>query len=191
MAKEKEKPESKYDVFISHSSHDSDAANILRKHLPKYFEQTDAKIFVDDADIKPGENWREEIETAVRSCDTFLVLVSNAARNSAVCSTEWSAICERKWAEPNVRVIPILVDEAEIPAFLKNLQTLDGRDRSKLLDCASQIADYPAVAADAVKFDTLPNELREQLQERLRALLKALPDQQHRPSDSSPKTDQS
>jgi hypothetical protein len=186
MAKEKET-----NVFISYSAHDSDAANILMKHLPKYFEQTDIKVFVDDADLKPGENWREEMETAIGSCDTFLVLVSNAARNSAVCSTEWSAICERKWAEPSVRVIPILMDEAEIPAFLKNLRALDGRDRSRLLDCASQIADYPALAADAVKFDSLPNELREQLQERLRALLKALPGQQCRYLDGSKKADES
>jgi hypothetical protein len=189
MAKAEKKKD--YDFFISYSARDSDAAKTLMKHLPKYFEQTDTNIFIDDVDIKPGENWREKIETAVRSCDTFVILISNAARNSEECSTEWSAICERKWTEPNVRVIPILVDEAEIPAFLKNLRTLDGRDASKLLDCASQIADYPAVAMDPVKFDSLPKEAREQLQQRLRALLKALPDQQHRPSDSSPKTDQS
>jgi hypothetical protein len=87
-------------------------------------------------------------------------------------------------------VIPILVDEAEIPAFLKNLRTLDGRDSSRLVECASQIADYPTVAPDAVKFDSLPKELREEVKERLRALLNALPDQEHCPSDSSPKADQ-
>jgi hypothetical protein len=179
-------------IFISYSrSHDSDAANILRKNLAKYSQQTGAKIFSGDTVIEPGENWREKIETEIRSCNTFLVLVSNAARSSAVCSTEWSEICERKWTEPNVRVIPILVDEAEIPAFLKNLRTLDGRDSSRLVDCAFQIADYPAVAANAVKFESLPKETLEQLAERIRALLNALPDQQDCSSDSSPKADQS
>jgi hypothetical protein len=182
-AEEKDNPKST-NVFISYCRDDSGAAEILSKHLAKYYEEKGTKIFLDKPDIEFGDSWRDGIEQSIRKSNTFLILVSNAARSSEVCSTEWSAICERKWTEPNVRVIPILVDEAEIPAFLGNLRTLDGRDSNRLVACASKIADYPAVAADPVKFDSLPKELREGMKERLRALLNALPFQKPHPHNS-------
>jgi TIR domain-containing protein len=138
-------------IFISYSSRDADTAD----RLAKLCEQLGAETWIDRDDIKPGENWRNKLEEAVQSCDTFLILVSSAAlSNSEWCSREWSAICERNWTKPRVRVIPIRLDEAEVPAFLRHRRALDGHDRSKLVECVEEIADYPTVDPDA-KLDPL------------------------------------
>jgi hypothetical protein len=183
MSNESEEKTSPESIFISYSHRDADAADFLAKIC----KRRGARIWIDDTKIKPGEFWQDKLETAVRSCDTFLVLVSDAALSSDRCSREWSAICERNWTNPRVRVIPILVDEAKVPAFLRNLRALDGRDRRRLQNCVKEIADYPAADPSAFKFDSLSKEAREDLTDRVRALLDALHDQESSSLDTSPK----
>lgn len=66
------------EVFLSHSSQNiqnaTSVANTLRNHgVPVWFSSTN---------IMTAEQWHDEIGKALRRCDWFMILLSNAAINS-------------------------------------------------------------------------------------------------------------
>jgi hypothetical protein len=109
-------------IFISYRRADSaDAAGRLYDRLAEQFEASN--VFMDVDDIRPGEDYVVAIERRIAGCDTMIVLVGP---NWASATNEAGA---RRLDDPhdlarlevetalrrNVRVIPILVGEAEMP----------------------------------------------------------------------------
>ena len=60
-------------LFISHSSTDTAVAQQIDAALRNRFE-----TFLDAADIQPGADWQDMIETAIADCDAAIVLLSPA-----------------------------------------------------------------------------------------------------------------
>lgn len=177
----------KQHIFISYSRRDADAAD----SLAKLCSQTGAETWLDLSELRPSENWRQKLDEAIGRSNVFLVLVSSAAQSASPSqSREWSAICERKWTRPDIRVIPILLDESEIPTFLSGLEALDGSDKAKLAQCVEHIADYPAVRA-VPELHTLSDEQRVEVAERFRELFAALSETPSASADVPPKETQS
>lgn len=157
-------------IFISYSNRDADAA----QSLAKLCTDTGAETWLDRWEIKPGENWREKLDDALRHANIFLVLVSRAVQSDRPWqSREWSAICEHKWIRPDVRIIPIRLDECALPAFLSGLEALDGSNNAKLARCVAHIADYPSVRS-APGMNSVSDEQRKDLENRFREVLEAL-----------------
>lgn len=75
-----------------------------------------------DGDLLPGEAWREEIASRICSARTVLLLWSaHAAASSEVGKEVALAVgC-------GVRVIPVLLDAAPLPAEIAHLQAADMR----------------------------------------------------------------
>ncbi len=155
-------------VFISHSQKDSDIANFLTETC------RDAGISTWDASsqIQYGENFQEKINEAIESCNVFVVLVSQSTQSDSPLR-EWSAICERNWTQPEVRIIPVRLDESEVPAFLKGLKTLDGRNKQALKSYFEQIADHSA-AQIVPKRQNVSEEEQEEVAQRFHRLLESL-----------------
>src|ERR1700749_2319853 len=62
-------------VFISYRRHsDQVFARLLRFELEKEFGED--SVFTDVEDIEPGEVFAQKIESAIKSCNVFLALVS-------------------------------------------------------------------------------------------------------------------
>lgn len=106
-------------VFISYRREETDAwAGWLYDRLTEHFE-----VFRDADTIKPGEDFVEAINVAVRSCDVLLVLIGNrwltisdAKRKRRINNAQDFVRLEIEVAlTHNVRVIPILVEGARMP----------------------------------------------------------------------------
>ncbi|MDZ4147613.1 MAG: toll/interleukin-1 receptor domain-containing protein [Flavobacteriaceae bacterium] len=96
-------------IFISYAHANSeDVLEVIKK-------LTDAELTVwYDAFIKPGSDWDESIENAIKSSDVVLVFLSKAANDSKNVKQEYSfAIDQQK------TIIPIFLESVEAPFRLR------------------------------------------------------------------------
>jgi hypothetical protein len=99
-------------VFISSSSDTLPVATKLASEL-------DSRGF--ETMLLSGESPAE----AIASCDAFLVLIGPNSERSAAQEREWVAILdEASGFQKRKKLIPLVVDSAELPNFLKNWQSL-------------------------------------------------------------------
>lgn len=96
-------------IFISYAHANSEEVLAIVKKL------TDAGLTVwYDAFIKPGSDWDESIENAIKSSDVVLVFLSKAANDSKNVKQEYSfAIDQHK------TIIPIFIESVEAPFRLR------------------------------------------------------------------------
>jgi hypothetical protein len=123
-------------VFLSYSSADYEVAKEVRQVL----ESSGLRVF-DDKDIRVGQTWVGELDTAVRSAQVFIPLISSNYSTSPWTTREWAVA----FAGRN-RVVPVLIEhEARIPGLLAPYVGIDASDvrtrRSKLEQLAHQVAE--------------------------------------------------
>lgn len=104
------------DVFISYRRSDSgSAAGRIQNDLSEHFGAK--RIFVDEARIEPSAVWRKSIETALVNCKVGIVVIGKhwlsdrLTQENDVLRWEVATLLESKVT------LPILVDDATIPAL--------------------------------------------------------------------------
>jgi hypothetical protein len=108
----------KQPAFISYSRLDSSFANSLAADLKAH----GANVWLDQLDIRPGQQWDRAIEQALRTASEVIVVLSPAAVESNNVMDEIAlALDERK------TVIPVLYRECRIPFRLARVQYIDFR----------------------------------------------------------------
>jgi hypothetical protein len=108
-------------VFLSHSYADRKLAAMLRERLEG------KGLTVSLLDKEPGSAGWRDLEEAIRSAAAILLLVSPKVDEPQ--RTTWRLALEAVWANPSKRLIPILVQDAELPAFVKSASS-DGEVRA-------------------------------------------------------------
>ena len=117
-------------VFISYSHADKEVAETLALNLV----QAKQKVWIDSWELNPGDSLIAKIEGALGGADAILVLLSENSVNSEWCGKELRTGLLRELEEKAVLVIPVVVDECEIPLFLREKMYVDfRRDRDEAL----------------------------------------------------------
>src|SRR6267142_1990433 len=96
-------------AFISHSGKDNDFARDLASFLE---EGGEIKAFVDDHDIRHGENFVSRIESGLQT-DAVLVVLSPDALNSEWVQKEWKAALAS-----SIPLAPVLCRDCKPPKLL-------------------------------------------------------------------------
>jgi hypothetical protein len=65
-------------VFISHSSNERDDANALSD----YIEARGIRTWIAPRDVRPGQDYSEQLQQAIETCTAFVVLVTEKANSS-------------------------------------------------------------------------------------------------------------
>ena len=65
-------------VFISHGSDDRDEANALSA----FIESRGIKTWIAPRDVRPGQDYSEQLQLALEQCTAFVVLVTDKANSS-------------------------------------------------------------------------------------------------------------
>jgi TIR domain len=102
------------DVFISYAREDANRLAQVKDGL----EAAGLSVWC-DAEIRPGTHWDTTIEAEISQAKCVLVLWS-------VCSVESENVqCEAEWARGACVLVPVKLDECELPFFHRRTQFTD------------------------------------------------------------------
>lgn len=122
-------------IFISYSSLDRIYANTLYVDLAELGHDP----WIDTWDIKVGQSIPEKIQKALSVADYIIVLLSPNLVESKWVQAEWQTMYWNEIENNKVKVIPVLLNDCEIPEFLKVKKYADFReDYSKGFDLLVQ-----------------------------------------------------
>ncbi len=113
-----------YDVFISYSRMNADAANTIQKHL----EQDDLRLFIDVQNLEKGSAWQSHIFHALDSCARMIAVYSPAYLQSKVCQEEFNIAWARSRKNDLNVIYPIYWESAELPTYMEMLNYVDCRE---------------------------------------------------------------
>ncbi|RZV67038.1 MAG: toll/interleukin-1 receptor domain-containing protein [Flavobacteriaceae bacterium] len=107
---------SKETIFISYSRDDTDFVMKLATKL----RNAGADIWLDQLDIAVGENWDMAVQNALKESENFLIVLSKSSvASNNVMDEVGYALSENK------KVVPVLMEECEIPFRLQRRQFAD------------------------------------------------------------------
>lgn len=108
-------------VFISYSSKDRADANCL------FADLSDAghDPWMDEWSIRAGEQIPEKIQEALSIANRIIVLLSPESVESEWVKAEWQALYWEEMQKREIKVIPALIRDCEIPLFLKTKKYAD------------------------------------------------------------------
>ncbi len=109
-------------VFVSYATGDEFFADLTRMKL----QEAGIGVWYDKDSLRVGEEWRQAIDEGISSCDVCLAVLTPASCSSPYVTYEWAFALGR-----GIKVVPLLVEGAEIHPRLRVLQYLDFRDSKK------------------------------------------------------------
>jgi HEAT repeat protein len=138
-------------IFISYNHDDGDFAEILSRRFAKVGLDT----WMDTDRLRAGEDWRAEIDQAIKEAAALIVVMTPKAKESEYITYEWAFALGA-----GVRVTPILLKPTELHPRLEALQYLDFTNRmarpwDKLIE-ALQKAETHALHVARVPPDVPP-----------------------------------
>lgn len=121
-------------IFISYSQQDKDFVDSLAKNLVAAKHH----VWMDRWELALGDSLTQKIEGALTSADAMLVILSKHSVESQWCKRELSAGLIRELEEKKVVVMPCVIDDCQIPLFLRDKLYADFR---KDADAAFNLVD--------------------------------------------------
>ncbi|HVQ38215.1 MAG TPA: toll/interleukin-1 receptor domain-containing protein [Pyrinomonadaceae bacterium] len=110
-------------VFLCHSSSDKPFIRELAMALVK----NGVKVWIDEAEISIGESLTGKIESGISGSKYLIAVLSNNSINSQWCAEELGIAMADQLAQKGIVVLPVLIEECEIPSFLQGKRYADFR----------------------------------------------------------------
>jgi hypothetical protein len=110
-------------VFVSYAQQDEVTAQLLALRL----QDIGIEVWL-DTNVQPGERWQDVVDRKLRTGDYFIALISSASLNSKHFHEE---VLRRDFvrglSDRSIPVIPILLDDVEVPPSMRDFLYLDFR----------------------------------------------------------------
>lgn len=102
-------------VYLSHDRSAEHAADLLRERLTQAGCEA-----VSESGIPPGSDWQKALDDQLGSAEALVFIIDRESQHSPWLEREWSAAAEHSWEAPDKPMIPVLLDQAEPPPFLRD-----------------------------------------------------------------------
>src|SRR5688500_9116154 len=109
-------------VFVSYSHADHDHP-LLKQLLDDLLGRVD--LWLDAQTIEIGRPIASLIEDAIRKSDYFLYVIPRSTGTSNWANSEFHLAYASQVRKQNVKIIPILIDQVEIPAAIADVRVID------------------------------------------------------------------
>jgi len=123
-------------MFISYNKKDRELATALAVQL----RLVGIDVFLDAWEIEPGDSIPGKVNSALGLVDTVLVLWSEDAESSRWVGAELETALALHLEDGSVRVVPVRLDQAPLPALLRPLRWLRLEDAAQASEVARQLA---------------------------------------------------
>ncbi|MEU6748179.1 toll/interleukin-1 receptor domain-containing protein [Spirillospora sp. NPDC046719] len=110
-------------IFMSYSHSDSDFVDKLAMQLV----QSRVYVWLDRWELQVGDSLLARIESAITAASALLVILSKTSVNSPWCKLEINAGLMRELSEKKVVVLPVVIDDCDIPILLREKRYADFR----------------------------------------------------------------
>lgn len=110
-------------VFISHSFQDQQYVQRIAKSLKAH----SIDVWYDDWSIRPSDSIVSKIEAGIVDSNILLVILSNASIKSQWVRAEINAFFNKAMSDRNIRIIPVLIEDVEVPPLLRDRLHVDLR----------------------------------------------------------------
>lgn len=111
---------SQVSVFLSHNGADK----AIARELAIFLIAENVSVWFDEWTIEVGDSIVGLLNSGLRDCSHFIILWSKNASRSRWVRSEMEAILHRSIETGNPRIVPIRLDDAELPPLLANLRHL-------------------------------------------------------------------
>ena len=110
-------------LFISYSHEDSSKV----KTFALLLSMNGFDLWMDEKDISSGDNYTTRIFNGIHDSDIYLVFLSQASLNSDWVNAEIDFALREKIERKRLVIIPVLLEDVEVPVSLSNIDYLDAR----------------------------------------------------------------
>lgn len=110
-------------IFISYSHTDADFV----KRLGIGLVQHNVHVWVDTWELNVGDSILNWVQRAIKESGALLIVLSKASVASNWCNKELNAGLMRELEENRVLVLPVLIEDCDIPMFLREKMYADFR----------------------------------------------------------------
>lgn len=129
-------------IFISYSHADKAKVDLLAAHMVK----RNAQVWVDTWELNVGDSIIQRVQEAITESDALLVMLSKTSVESEWCKKELSSGLIRELDEKRVVVLPVLLEDCEIPLFLREKMYADLRTDfesglSSIMDAIARVSN--------------------------------------------------
>jgi tetratricopeptide (TPR) repeat protein len=115
------------------------------------------RVFLDQAELKPGDELITRLEDALRASQAGVLVWSSAAKDSAWVRKEYQSMERRSTSDPAFQFVPVRLDSTLLPEFAQNRIFLDfaaypdGPNGGELLRLLHAVSGSP-LSAEAARF---------------------------------------
>ena len=124
-------------IFLSHSHKDKDFVRKLAFDLRK----AGAKVWFDEAELKVGDSLIEKISEGLEEMEYVGAVISESAINSKWVNQELRVALTDEMKLGRVKVLPFLVEDCDLPPFLKDKLYADFREPSNYTEEFEKVCD--------------------------------------------------
>lgn len=124
-------------IFLSHNHQDKPFVRELASYLRRY----GVRVWVDEAEIKVGESLTEKVGGAIKENEFLGVVISKNSVDSPWVKKELQVALQRELRENRVVILPILLDNSEIPPFLLDKLYADFSSPDKFYTSLGRVVD--------------------------------------------------
>jgi hypothetical protein len=110
-------------IFISYSHQDKEFVDRLAVRLT----EERVHVWLDRVELRIGDSLTQRIEAALQSASAVLVVLSSAFVESDWCRRELTAGLVRELEEHRVLVLPLFIQDCQVPLFLRDKLRADFR----------------------------------------------------------------
>jgi len=114
-------------VFISHNYKDKAFVSKIGQDLAK----KNIRVWIDEAELQVGDSLISKIENAIAEVDYLAAVLSTNSITSEWVKRELEIAITREIHNKRIFVLPLVIDDCDIPSFLKGRMYLDFRKKSK------------------------------------------------------------